>query len=230
VSELPVVVLACPVLRDLIEPRLANPEVPEIYLDWGLHVFPKRMAPALQEQLDALPLPHTVLLGYGLCGTGLVGLRAGPHTLVIPRTDDCIAILLGSHERYVRAQNERPGTYYLTRGWLESDNHPLGHHRGFVESFGDEAANHVIDTMYQHYTALRYVAASEQELAQCGPRAREVAAFCAKRWGMTYEQEVASAELVERLLAAPKSPGELGDDFVVIPPGGTVETEMFLRL
>ena len=89
-----VVLLACPVLRDLIEPRLAGRGIPGIFLDYGLHLHPARMAPALQAQLDALPGPRTVLIGYGLCGTGLAGLAAGPHTLIIPRTHDCIAMLL----------------------------------------------------------------------------------------------------------------------------------------
>ena len=227
--RVPTVVLACPVLRDLIAPRMAGLDMREIYLDYGLHVYPKRMAPALQAELDALPGPHTVLLGYGLCGNGLVGLEAGPHTLIIPRADDCITILLGSWDLYRSLHGERPGTYYLTRGWLETDNHPLGHHRAFLERLGDEAAAHVLDAMYHHYSALHYVAASEQELAECGPRAREVAAFCAERWGMSYEEQVGSPELVERLLAAPERPAGLGDDFVVVSPGGRVESGMFLR-
>jgi hypothetical protein len=187
------------------------------------------MAPALQEQLDALPDPSTVLLGYGLCGAGLSGLQAGPHTLIIPRTHDCIAILLGSHQAYMRAQAERPGTYYLTRGWLESDNHPLGQYRAYRAQYGEDGAGHVIDVMYSHYTDLVYIASTHEELEECRPRVREIAEFCTKRWSMAYAEVVGSPAMVDALLAAPLSPGGLGEDFLVIAPGGCVESRMFLR-
>lgn len=224
-----IVLLACPVMRELAAPRLAGSAVAEIYMDYGLHVRPRRMAPALQEQLDALPGPRTVLLGYGLCGTGLAGLRAGPHTLIIPRTHDCIAILMGSHREYMRAQAERPGTYYLTRGWLESDNHPLAEYRAYLARHGEEAAGHVIDAMYSRYTDLVYLASTQEELEECRPRAREVAKFCAARWGMTYGEVVGSSSLIDALLAAPFDSSRLGKDLLVIPPGGRVESEMFVR-
>lgn len=223
------VLLACPIIRELVERRLSGTSVARIYMDYGLHVRPKRMAPALQEQLEALPGPSTVLVGYGLCGTGLDGLQAGPHTLIIPRTHDCIAILLGSHQEYLRAQAERPGTYYLTRGWLESDNHPLGQYRVYLERYGEDSASYVIDSMYSHYTDLVYLASTPEELDECRPRVREIAAFCAERWGMTYAEVVGSTFMIDALLAAPRNPEELGEDFLVIPPGGCVESRMFLR-
>jgi len=224
-----IAVLACRALQDLIAPRLNGTGIPEIYLDYGLHVQPKRLAPALQAELDALAGPHTVLLGYGLCGTGLVGLRAGPHRLIIPRTDDCIAILLGSVQAYLSAQAERPGTYYLTRGWLESRNHPLGEYRALVERFGQESADYLIDEMFHNYTTLCLVASSPEDFEACRPLVREVAEFCAERWSMGYEERVGSGELIQRLLAAPRDHESLGGDFIVIPPGGSVEPGMFQR-
>jgi hypothetical protein len=224
-----VVVLACSVLRDLIEPRLTGTDVSVTYLDTGLHVLPGRMVGALAAELDALPSPSTVLLGYGLCGKGLENLESGAHVLVIPRTDDCIAILLGSQDAYLRAVRERPGTYYLSRGWLESGSHPLDQYRALVDQHGRESADYVVDAMYANYRALCLVASTREELEECRPLVREVVDFCAERWGMEYEERVGSGELVRRLIEAPGRPEALGEDFVVIPPGGRVEAGMFLR-
>ncbi len=188
----PVKVLACPVLRDLIEPRLAGTETSVVYLDYGLHVLPKRMAPSLQKELDALEEPSLVLIGYGLCGNGLEGLEAGRHTLVIPRADDCITILLGSHQAYARAQQDHPGTYYLTRGWLEVGAHPLAEYQALVERFGRESADHVVDTLFGSYTRLCLLASTDADLAACRAEAREVADFCSKRWGMSYQERIGS--------------------------------------
>jgi len=225
----PVKVLACPVLRDLIEPRLAGTGTSAIYLDYGLHVLPKRMAPCLQKELDALEEPSLVLIGYGLCGNGLEGLEAGRHTLVIPRADDCITLLLGSHQAYARAQRDHPGTYYLTRGWLEAGGHPLAEYQALVERFGQESADHVVDMLFGSYTRLCLLASTDADLAACRTEVREIAEFCSERWGMSYEEQIGSDVLLRGLLDAPQTLDALGEDFVIVPPGGTVKPQMFLR-
>jgi hypothetical protein len=59
------------------------------------------MSARIQESIDRVdPARHeAVLLGYGLCNNGVVGLHA-PVPLVISRAHDCITLLLGSRERY----------------------------------------------------------------------------------------------------------------------------------
>jgi len=224
-----VVVLACAVMEDLIRPHLDDASVETLYMDYGLHEKPKKMAPALQQKLDAIEEASLILVGYGLCGTGLVGLEAGRHTLVIPKTHDCIAILLGSHQEYMRSIAEHPGTYYLSKGWLESRNDPLEEYEGYVEQFGKKAADRVIDTMYRHYDRLCLVAHSEEILAEQRPRAQVVAAFCKERWGMEYIERVGSDALIARLLEAPHHLDRLGDDFVVVAPGGQVTLDLFVE-
>lgn len=217
-------------MQSLIQPHLPNSIIPTTYMDYGLHIRPQEMSPTLQAQLDALPEPSLVLIGYGLCGNGLDGLKAGPHTLVIPRADDCIAILLGSYRAYIEAFEEQPGTYYLTKGWLESGSNPLKEYRSYVDQYDEENANMIIDMMYGEYKHLCFVAHNQADLDEYRVRALEVADFCAQRWGMTYEERIGSDGLIRRLLEAPHRLGKLGEEFIVIPPGGTVEQQMFLRM
>jgi hypothetical protein len=200
-----VVLLACAVMEDLVRPHLDDTAVETIYMDFGLHETPKLMAPALQEKLDAIEEPSLVLLGYGLCGTGIVGLQAGRHTLVIPRTHDCIAILLGSHREYMRAIGENPGTYYLTKGWLESGSDPLQEYESYVERYGVKTADMVMDTMYRNYTQVCLVSHSEEDLAANRERAQKVAAFCNERWGMEYTERVGSDALIAKLTSSSSS-------------------------
>ena len=223
-----VVLLACAVMKDLVRPHLDDAAVDAIYMDFGLHETPKRMAPALQEKLDAIEEPSLVLVGYGLCGTGLAGLEAGRHTLVIPRTHDCIAILLGSHREYMKAIGENPGTYYLTKGWLEAGTDPLAEYEGYVERYGEKTADMVMDTMYRNYTKICLVAHSEEGLAENRERAQAVGAFCKERWGMEYSERVGSDALIAKLLEAPSHLDLLGDEFVVVPPGGRVTIDQFM--
>jgi len=228
VNDMKVVLLACEVMRDLARPHLDDAAVDTIYMDSGLHETPKRMAPALQEELDAIEEPSLVLVGYGLCGTGLVGLEAGRHTLVIPRMHDCIAILLGSHREYMKTIGENPGTYYLTKGWLEAGTDPLAEYESYVERYGEKTADMVMDTMYRNYTQICLVSHSEEDLAANRERAQVVGAFCKERWGMEYSERVGSDALIAKLLNAPRQMDRLGDEFVVIAPGGCVAMEQFL--
>ena len=71
------------------------------------------------------------MLGYSLCGNGLERINAGQHFLLIPRTDDCIAILLGFYQAYRPEMDKESGTYYLSKGWLEAGTNPLAENRAY---------------------------------------------------------------------------------------------------
>jgi len=226
----PVVIIACKVFQDLLE-RLVPDDVADqvTFLDYGLHSVPKVLNEAVQEQIDNLQEPSHILLGYGLCGNGLAGIRAGRHTLFIPRADDCIAILLGSYQAYVKEFGENPGTYYLTKGWLESGSDPLKEHHEAVEKYGAEAAEWVMDQQYMNYKRLVFVAHTQEDLDTYRPRALEVAEYC-KRWGMQYEEVHGSEEYIRNLVTAVATLSESDDQFLVIPPGGRIQQYQFLRM
>jgi hypothetical protein len=213
------------VLEDLLGPRLdASAQV--TYLDFGLHDRPSEMRPALQERLDAIPEPSTVIVGYGLCGNGVVGIESGPHTLVFPRTHDCVGMMLGSRQRYTEEFAAEPGTYYLTRGWLESGDDPLTDYHSYVEDYGTARAERLTDMMYGSYRKLRLVAFSQRELADVRPLAAPVAAFCRDRWGLNYDEYIGDPGLIERLARA--DPTSDNTDLLVVAPGTTITQQMFL--
>jgi hypothetical protein len=82
--------------------------------------------------------------------------------------------------------------------------------------------------MYQHYSKLCLVAHSEEDLVSQRERALVVAAFCKERWGMEYTERVGSDALIAKLMAAPRHMDLLGDEFVVVPPGGKVTMDAFV--
>jgi hypothetical protein len=144
-------------------------------LTQGLHDNSDVMRRTLQEHLDGLDVAtfDAVLLGYGLCNNGIVGLRAPGVELVAPRAHDCITFLLGSKERYAKEFDGRPGTYYFSSGWLEypdrkGEKPELMHNSGLggsysryrdyqklVEQYGEDNATYLMEFMSQwqeHYT------------------------------------------------------------------------------
>ena len=143
----PTVVLACDVLKVLLGKRLPA-DMPRTWMDITLHNTPKKLAAALQTELDSYDEAKTVLVGYGLCGNGLVGVRSGIHTLVIPRTHDCVAIFLGSHQRYVERFFASANTYYLTKGWLDAKDEPLTDYLDYVRDYDEESADYLLSLIH----------------------------------------------------------------------------------
>jgi hypothetical protein len=190
----------------------------------------------LQDALQGVERPSLVVLGYGLCGNGLNKLQSGSHTLLVPRTDDCIALLLGSHRAYLHEFDAMPGTYYLSKGWLEAGSHPLKEYLEYLPKYGPDQAMWIMDQQYQNYRRVAFVAHRQEDLEEYRASAQEVARFC-ERWNMRYEEILGSDGYVRRLvdlvvqvreqgLAALR---DAGADFLVIPPGGEIRQSMFMR-
>jgi hypothetical protein len=224
----PVVVIACQVLQDLLEQLLPPGLAGQVtFLDYGLHRLPGKMTITLQQAIDDIARPSVVMLGYGLCGNGLNGLKAGRHTLLAPRVDDCIAILLGSRQAYLRQFHAVPGTYYLSKGWLESGSHPLKEYHEYKEKYGQDDAEWLMDEQYRNYERIMLVVHSQLDLETYRPEAQQVAEYCG-RWGMRYEEITGSDAYVRRLIEVATDLTQADNDFVVVPPGGTLQQGQFI--
>lgn len=221
------VFVACGVFRGILERLLPAETAARVtFLDAGLHAVPKKLNRTIQATLDAIAEPSLVVLAYGLCGNGLKDIRAGRHVLLVPRADDCITMFLGSRQAYRREFEAQPGSYYLTRGWLDSDSTPLAEYRKYVSRFGEETALWLMDQQYSHYKRLVLVAQDAADLEQYRPAAQDVAAFCA-RWGMQYDEIVGSDDYLRRLVETALALEGAGEDFFVVPPGGEIKQEMY---
>ena len=228
-QPLPVVLIACKVFQFFIEKYFPSGFIQNIiFLDYGLHRVPKNLKTALQEQLDQITTPSLVILGYGLCGNGLNGIYAGSHTLLVPRTDDCIAILLGSYQSYQREFSTIPGTYYLTKGWLESGSNPLQEFQEYKERYGEEKATWLMDTQYHNYKRIAFIAHEQKDLDRYRQTAQDVAKYC-ERWGMSYEEMLGSDQYIRRLAETALALDIKNEDFIVIPPGGELKQRDFIR-
>ena len=228
-NGLPIVVIACKVFQSLLEKLMPDNMAAQVaFFDYGLHRVPDKLNWTVQDAIDSIETPSLIMLAYGMCGNGLKGIKARQHTLVIPRTDDCIAILLGSYEKYSQEFFATPGSYYLTKGWLESGSNPLIEYEELVEKYGEKDASWIMDQQYANYERLVFVAHSEADLEKYRPKAHEVAEYC-KRWGFRYEEIQGSNLYLRRLIEVAMALEKKDDEFLVIPPGGETTLEMFMR-
>jgi uncharacterized protein DUF1638 len=92
------------------------------FLPKGLHdIGMAGMQQRLQSVIDRVDTSRydALLIGYGLCNNGIVGLNSRATPLVLPRAHDCITLFLGSKERYLRYFENNPGVFFQTTGWVE---------------------------------------------------------------------------------------------------------------
>jgi hypothetical protein len=210
-------VIACATVIEEMAP-LMPPEMPREVLDFGLHTRPAGLTGALQAAIDASPDMDAVLLGYGMCSRAVIGLQATHCRLVMPRVDDCIAIFLGSRTAYETQARGEPGTYYLTKGWIEVGDSPFDQADRLAPKYGRRKADYMVRLMLRNYTRLAYIdtGAAEQD------RYRERARATAERFGLRFEEIEGSPSLVEKLLFGPWD-----GDCVVVERGGVVRYEDF---
>jgi Protein of unknown function (DUF1638) len=228
--------ISCEVLyREMCAVIARSPnEVDVEFLPKGLHDLGcSSMRKSLQEAID-----HTdpeqydaVLLGYALCGNGTAGLAARTLPLVIPRAHDCIALLMGSRERYQNYFEQNSGVYFRSTGWLERgkdleqetlrivrNKTGAGYTRDeLVLRYGEENGQYLFDELNAYQTAYRqltYIATGLEPDDRFERQARQEAA--GKGW--QFERVEGNLDLFERLLAGDWNE----EDFLIVPPGWRV--------
>jgi hypothetical protein len=211
-------VIACATVIEEMAPRMPAEMAREV-LDFGLHFRPGGLTAALQAAIDASTGFDTILLGYGLCSRGVVGLVATTARLVIPRVDDCIAIFLGSRADYNEEHAKEPGTYFLTKGWIEAKDSPLDGIADLAPKYGEAKAERIMRIMLKNYTRIAYIDTGAYDVDHY----REYAKENARRFDLRYEEIEGKPGLVEKLLYGPWDA-----ECVVVEPGGTVAYEAFV--
>ncbi len=222
-------VLACGVLgwnlRRVAE-SIEGLELQVETLPAGLHRNPARLRELLQERIDEIAQDDTIdaiALGYGVCGRGTIGLTAPRVPLLIPRTQDCIGIFLGSHHRYLQEFSRRPGTRYMTQGWHETmhgkedgpapepgDKNEDARERSLygpefealAEKFGRENARHICDfrnSWQKNYQRAAYIRYPGEDVS---PPGEQITIATAESLGWEHETLEGDESLLEALLQA----------------------------
>jgi hypothetical protein len=203
-------VIACATVIEEMLPLMPESLSYEV-LDFGLHLSSENLKETLQYKVDKLSSEYeTILLGYGLCSMAVVGLVSKNCTLVIPKVDDCIAIFLGSNQSYKSQVMEEPGTYYLTKGWIEVSDTIMDEYNRSVERYGLKKADFIMKEILKHYKRLVYIDTGTSNQKKFQTYAKKAAA----QFNLEYEEVPGSNSLIRKMLQGPWD-----DDFVVVPPG-----------
>lgn len=211
-------VIGCPTIRDEVE--AAEKEVRSGYdfywLGKNLHDFPQLLNKAIQEILDGLTGYDKVLLTFGICGNALLGLRTNSFSLIAPRIDDCISMMLGSFSRR-KAIVEEHQCLFLTRGWLENERGMWDEYTHTIDKFGEEDAKGIFSMMYHDYKALHVLDTGAYDVERVLPKVKRLASC----FEMTYDILPAGIERLTALLRGPWD--EI--HYIIVPPGSILEAK-----
>jgi hypothetical protein len=216
-NELPPKIIACETLRDEVTRVAGDLEVE--YLEGRLHDHPDRLRDLLNERIAATPGARTILLAYGRCSNGTAGLVAGPHRLVLPAVDDCIAILLGSRDEYLRQFIGCPGTYYYTRGWIEYIRDPYHEYLDMIPRYGETKAREIARLILANYRRVALVDTGTYDPADYRDYLRTVCDF----YELPLEVLPGSLRLLENLVGPSPDNGE----FITVGPGEILDERLF---
>ncbi len=202
--------IACPaVLGELAEG--ATDGVDCRTMEAQLHLNPERLKEAIRAAVaDADKPGATIVLGYGMCSNAVLGLKTEHATLVVPKVDDCVAMMLGSNEAFAAESEKERGSYFVAKAYLEECDTIMSEHEKLVEKRGRERAEKMMRLLLNHYTRIVLIDTGRYDLE---PYRARVAGF-AETFDLAVEEVPGTTRILDALVA-----GAWDGDFVVAQPG-----------
>jgi Protein of unknown function (DUF1638) len=223
ISVMKLNLIACRVLwRELSFFAAQSPHIIEYgFLEQGLHITPDKLKEEVQAKIDNAEDTDcdAIILGYGLCSNGVVGIKSKNKKIVIPRAHDCITFLLGSKERYGEYTKDNPCAYWYSPGWIETGTQPSGKRvdetRAFyIKQYGEDNGEYLMETMESwmiNYKKAAYVDLDTADSAQF----RKYTEKCAEDMGWETEFLKGDPKLVKELLSGDWDK----EHFLILSPG-----------
>ncbi|TGE35438.1 DUF1638 domain-containing protein [Desulfosporosinus fructosivorans] len=190
------------------------------FLDFNYHGKPDLLHVRLQELIDQSQDYELIITTYSRCSNVVVGLLSKRVPLLLPKTHDCISLLLGSNERQLSLLKENPGTYYFSRGWLDYGRTPYAEYLEYVDRYGQKKATDLIKMLYGNYNkAVLIVTLGTKDIDKYREKVCQIADF----FGWDVGEEEGDLRLLAILLN-----GKTGQDTVHVEPGRAVTADMLL--
>ena len=202
----------------------------KVLLPGGLHNKPALLRRKLQEAIDEAAKDQScgrIIVGYGLCGKGTVGIHAPSVPLIFPKVHDCIALFMGSDRAYKEEFAKYPGTYYISAGWYLEKEKPKDKEDAQIwvgkeamgckeirEKYGEKGGKEIIEffsSWQENYQRAAFIDTGIGLASKYAKHTRQMA----EKYNWNYQAIEGDLALVTRLLTTTES----DDQIVVVPPG-----------
>lgn len=134
-------ILSCPTLKGELESALHQhgSQAEVTYLPATLHGEMQKIRPTLQGIIDGNKEFDRIVILLSGCGGSTAGIKATTAEVIIPKTHDCLDILLSKRDT-CEVDSRDPVGIYMTGSWYEYHMKTLLNADKMIEDLGYEAA------------------------------------------------------------------------------------------
>ena len=204
------IILSCPTLENelcSLLPDLGS-DYQVIFLPSHLHSSPRDLREYLQKVIDQQQEADQILICVSGCGGGTSGLRATTAELVIPKTRDCVDILLSqdSTTSIPRAANGM----FLTESWMGFFKESSLDYQTMVNKLGRERAEERLRAIYNGFNHFYIIDTGTYDLTPV----REYIQPLVELLDGTLEVIPGGYGILKKLVS-----GQIDENFQVVPKG-----------
>lgn len=207
-----------------------------LWMKRALHNHPQSLKDALQSLIDENQDYDDIMLTYGLCGNGTLGIHSQYTRLVIPKFHDCIHQLIQSVDNYTadegvtwkinelegkKQKQVMPGYLYLTRSWTLDQEAIYQQSQAVLDTYGKSRGQEILDIIYEGYTDINVIDTDSYEITPVMEYAQNAAAMK----NLRVNQIKGSTLILEKLLC-----GDWDQNFIVLEPGEELQLNHFFNI
>ncbi|HBV86132.1 MAG TPA: hypothetical protein DEF42_05655 [Desulfosporosinus sp.] len=213
-------IIACEVFKEELLKGLEISLETCIFLPQELHRTPDLLKVELQKQIDLLDQQgdlDCIYLGYGLCGNGVVGLKSSQSKIIIPKSEDCISVLLGLRHAS-KCHVNRTTSYFLSAGWIAYGSDGWKEYQRCLELFDHETAYWCIKEMIKYYETFILINNGMASYLNDQVYVQKMSKF----FGLNYEEVEGSLDWLASMFKDVNS-----DTKILVEPGISIQSNMF---
>lgn len=108
----------------------SNNIIHSFWLEKNLHDYPQELKNNIQSTIDLIEALNernidnkpfdAIVLGYGLCSNGILGLSSKTLPIIAPKCNDCMALFLGSNQKYTYLTHTYKQIFWYNKAWIEN--------------------------------------------------------------------------------------------------------------
>lgn len=208
------VLIGCSVLKKEVEAMLDCADLEYRWIKEQLHNTPDMLHTEIQKAIDSETDADIIYLCYGLCGRALVGIRAKSCPVVIPKVDDCIALILYDREDLATL---RCSSYFVSQGWLWGEDGIGYEHDLMKEKYGEKRALKIARAMFKNYQYLLFIRTgveAEKDKQKCEAMAEKLR--------LKVNETTGNINILDEMVSGCKD-----ERFIGLEAGEAIKEEMF---
>ncbi|MBI4858530.1 MAG: DUF1638 domain-containing protein [Acetobacterium woodii] len=208
------VMIGCSVLKKEVETMLDYSDIEFRWIKEQLHNTPDLLHIEIQKAIDNETDTDIIYLSYGLCGKALIDIQAKICPVVVPRVDDCIAMIL--YDR-TDLRGLRCSSYFVSQGWLWGEDGIGYEHDRMKEKYGEKRALKITRAMFKNYQYLLFIRTGVETEGD-----KQKCEAMAKKLGLKVNETSGDIHILNEMIRDSED-----ERFILLKPGEAIAEEMF---